>query len=213
MSGHGAEFMGGRLKAGLWGLAALLSAGIALVSYRYLIGVGPAPSGILGNLFARPWLYVHVAGAATALLVSPLQFLPRIRAKAPATHRTIGRIYMVGCLVGGAAGLIVAIGSTAGPVASIGFGGLAVSWLAANAQGWRAARSRRFADHRMWMIRSFALTFAAVTLRLYLPLSQVLGLPFLDAYRAISFLCWIPNLALAELYLRGAFSKGLTARA
>jgi len=51
------------------------------------------------------------------------------------------------------------------------------------------------------MIRSFALTFAAVTLRLYLPISAMLSIPFEEAYRAISFLCWVPNLALAELYL------------
>jgi hypothetical protein len=61
---------------------------------------------------------------------------------------------------------------------------------------------RRFVDHRAWMIRSFALTFAAVTLRLYLPLAAVLSLDFVDAYRAISFLAWVPNLVVVELYLR-----------
>ena len=57
------------------------------------------------------------------------------------------------------------------------------------------------------MIRSFALTFAAVTLRLYLPLIPLLGLSFIDGYRAVSFLCWIPNLIIAELYLRGVFTR------
>ena len=52
------------------------------------------------------------------------------------------------------------------------------------------------------MIRSFALTLAAVTLRLYLPLAAILSINFEDAYRAISFLAWVPNLLLAELYLR-----------
>jgi hypothetical protein len=51
------------------------------------------------------------------------------------------------------------------------------------------------------MIRSFALTFAAVTLRLYIPASEALGLAFEPAYLAIAFLCWVPNLAAAELDL------------
>ena len=62
----------------------------------------------------------------------------------------------------------------------------------------------RFVEHRAWMIRSFALTFAAVTLRLYLPVSFLLELNFADVYRATSFLSWVPNLLVAELYLRKA---------
>ena len=60
---------------------------------------------------------------------------------------------------------------------------------------------RRFDDHRRWMIRSWALTLAAVTLRLYLPAVMILDWPFLPWYRAIAFLAWVPNLAIAELYL------------
>lgn len=52
------------------------------------------------------------------------------------------------------------------------------------------------------MIRSFALTFAAVTLRLYLPIAQLPPSEFDAAYRAISFLCWLPSLVVAEVYLR-----------
>jgi uncharacterized membrane protein len=190
----------------LWGLAGLLSAGVALFSYRYLAGIGPMSPAILANLFARPWLDVHIAGAATALLIGPVQFLPWIRNRR-VVHRRLGRVYVVGCLVGGVGGLIVAFGSTAGPIATAGFGALAVIWIIANVQGWRSARARRFEAHRAWMIRSFALTFAAVTLRLYLPLFPLVGVSFLDGYRAVSFLAWIPNLIAAELYIRGAFSR------
>jgi hypothetical protein len=52
------------------------------------------------------------------------------------------------------------------------------------------------------MIRSYALTLAAVTLRLYLPSSQLAGLPFTVAYPAISWLCWVPNLLIAEWFVR-----------
>jgi hypothetical protein len=114
----------------------------------------------------------------------------------------MGRVYVGACLVGGVAGVILAAGSSAGPIASAGFGLLGFAWLGATLLAWRAALAKRFADHRAWMIRSFALTFAAVTLRIYLPLSFFLPMPMIEAYQAIAFLCWVPNLIVAELYLR-----------
>jgi uncharacterized membrane protein len=187
----------------LWGLAAFLSVGVALVSYRYLPEVGPIPPEVRDNLFFRPWLALHAGAAATALLVGAFQFLPRLRARRRAVHRWLGRIYATGCLVGGLSGLLLAAGTSAGPIGSAGFGGLAIAWLITTGQGWRFARARRFDEHRRWMIRSYALTFAAVTLRLYLPFPPLLGFDFMEGYRVISFLCWVPNLMLAELYIRG----------
>jgi hypothetical protein len=71
----------------------------------------------------------------------------------------------------------------------------------------------RYARHGRWMARSFALTFAAVTLRLYMPLASFLPVSGEDAYRAIAYLCWIPNLLIAELLLRTRFSSRLPAAA
>jgi len=102
---------------------------------------------------------------------------------------------------------VVAFGSTAGPIATAGFGSLAVIWIFVNAQGWRTALARRFPEHRAWMIRSMSLTFGAVTLRLYLPIAPLLGYSFMDGFRVTSFMAWVPNLILAELYLRGAFDR------
>lgn len=108
---------------------------------------------------------------------------------------------------GGTAGLVLAPGSTAGPIATAGFGSLAVIWIVVNLLGWRAAMQGRFVQHCRWMIRSWALTLAAVTLRVYLPLVMALDLPFSPWYRAIAFLCWVPNLILAEVWLRATSSR------
>ena len=185
-----------------WTLTAFLCLAIAGYSARYLLHPPRSSADALLNPFGVPWLFIHVAGAVTALVLGSLQFLPALRRGAGPPHRWIGRTYVVGCLVGGTAGLILAPGSSAGPIASAGFGGLAMIWIAVNLLGWRAAVRGRFAEHRRWMIRSWALTLAAVTLRLYLPLVMALDLPFLPWYRAISFLAWVPNLIAAELWLR-----------
>lgn len=185
-----------------WLLLTLACLGIAAYSARYLLHPPETPAQALGNPRGVPWLFIHVAGAAAALVLGSLQFLPGLRRGFGPPHRWTGRVYVAGCLVGGAAGLILAPGSHAGPIASAGFGGLAVIWIATTLLGWRAAVRGRLAEHRRWMIRSWALTLAAVTLRIYLPLVMVLDLPFLPWYRAISFLAWVPNLVVAELWLR-----------
>jgi len=186
----------------LWSIGALSCAVIALVSYRYVLGVGPAPDVVATNLLKAPWLVVHVGAAATALLTAPVQFVPAIRARFRRVHRWVGRVYAVSCVIGGAAGAILAFGASTGPISTAGFATLAVLWIAVTALAWRHARRRDFVAHRAWMLRSFALTFAAVTLRLYLPLLTILPVDFADGYRTISFLCWVPNLLAAELYVR-----------
>lgn len=191
-----------------WTLIALLSLGIAAYSARYLLNPPQTTAQALGNALGVPWLVIHVAGAVTALALGSLQFLPVLRRGAGPPHRWVGRTYVVACLVGGVAGLILAPGSFAGPIATAGFGGLAVLWITVNILGWRAAVQGRFVEHRRWMIRSWALTLAAVTLRLYLPTVMVLDLPFLPWYRAISFLAWVPNLIGAELWLRRTKKNG-----
>lgn len=193
--------MNSKVSMGLWSLAAVLSVGVAIFSYRYVAGAGPASPEILGNLFARPWLAVHAGGAATALLVGGFQFLPALRRRR-SVHRWLGRIYATGCIVGGLAGLRLAFGTTAGTFAGVGFGLLALCWLYATTQAWRLARAGRFEEHRRWMIRSFAMTFAAVTLRLYLPIAPMLGYDFMVGYRLTAWVSWIPNLILAEAYMR-----------
>lgn len=185
-----------------WILIGLLCLGIAAYSARYLLHPPQTPAQALGNPRGVPWLVIHIAGSVVALALGSLQFVPALRRGAIPPHRWTGRVYVLGCLIGGGAGLVLAPGSSAGPIASTGFGLLAVIWIAVNLLGWRAAMQGRFAEHRRWMIRSWALTLAAVTLRLYLPLIMVLELPFLPWYRAISFLAWVPNLVAAELWLR-----------
>lgn len=193
--------MTSRISKGLWGLAAVLSLGVALFSYRLLAPHPFVSAGVAANLFARPWLVVHAGMAATALLVGPFQFLPKLRARRRRLHRWMGRIYVFACLVGGGSGVALALGTTAGPLAAAGFGLLGVAWIFATAQAWRLAVAGRFDEHRRWMIRSFAMTFAAVTLRLYLPVAPILGYDFAVAYRLIAWLAWVPNLMVAELYL------------
>ncbi len=183
----------------LWGSCLL----IALGSWRFLVlGVEVSMPFVAYHLEQRPlWFFAHVGLAPVALALMPFQFWQGLRQRALTWHRWIGRAYGAAVLVSGLGGLLMALGSNSGALAAWGFGLLAVFWLGTTAIGiWHALRGR-IADHRRWMIRSAALTFAAVTLRLYLPLLfATLGEQ--AGYVLVSWACWVPNLLVAEWMLR-----------
>jgi uncharacterized membrane protein len=187
----------------LW-TATVLAVGVALGSYRYLLpGMpGAAPTVVANHFAGTGALVLHAGVSATALGLGALQFFPRFRSRRPAWHRRAGTVYVIACMIGGTAAVLLALGASTGPISSVGFGLLGVLWLGCTIQAWRYAKARDFVRHRRWMTRSYALAFDAVTLRLYLPVLAVAHIDFASGYRAISFLCWVPNLIVAELWLR-----------
>lgn len=146
-------------------------------------------------------IYTHVSASLVALALGPFQFSSRLRQQNTALHRWSGRLYIsIGVLVGGASGLYMAQFAFGGNVARIGFSLLALSWLFTGLMAYLAIRRRDIANHRRWMVRNFALTFAAVTLRIYLGLSAAAGFTFESSYPVIAWLCWVPNLIVAEWF-------------
>ena len=144
-------------------------------------------------------VYVHVFAAALALLLGPFQFSARLRRARIHLHRWMGRVYLgVGVLVGGLSGLYLSQFAFGGPVARLGFAALAASWLYTGLRAFLAIRSRSIDEHRKWMVRNYSLAFAAVMLRLYIPASVLAGADFAVAYSVIAWLCWLPNLLVAE---------------
>jgi len=142
--------------------------------------------------------FLHLFGSAIALAIGPFQLNSRLRNRFIDVHRWMGRTYVIAVLCGGTAALVLAPVSQEGLPTHVGFGMLATLWLIATGTAYRRIRAGDRVSHRRWMIRSYALTFAAVTLRIYLPLSLAFGLPFGPAYQTIAWLCWVPNLVVAE---------------
>lgn len=184
---------------GLWLFPLLIS----LVSWRFIAGgVELTMPHMLYHSLERPLaFYFHVGFAPVALALLPFQFWSNLRFRRPQIHRWLGRLYGVSILFSGVGGVFMAIGTEAGTFAAWGFGLLAVLWLTVTAYAIWLATQRRIAEHRVWMMRSAALTFAAVTLRLYLPF-LIMGFGFDLGYSLVSWLCWVPNVIVIEWFLR-----------
>ncbi len=128
---------------------------------------------------------------------------------------------LVAILIAAVAGLFLLPFNSAGAVGVAGFGLLAALWGLFAILGFRTIRRRDIAQHRAWMTRAFALTYAAVMLRVWLPLLMVLHIAagvdpdtaFTAAYVYVPFLAWVPNLVAAELIIRRSRRRALTATA
>jgi uncharacterized membrane protein len=147
--------------------------------------------------------YVHISFGGISLLSGFSQFSEKLRINKIKIHKLLGKIYMLSVFLSGTSGIFIAINATGGTISEMGFGLLAVLWLFTTVIALKSIKEKKIKAHQEWMIRSYALTFAAVTLRLWLPVvPAVLNLDFVSAYVIISWLCWVPNIIIAELIIQ-----------
>ena len=187
------------MKRSLWALVAILSLVISAygAAVLFLPHFGPPFVATLRATAFGP-LVGHIGGGLVALGIGPWQFSARLRTRRLALHRWMGRAYVVAVILGGAGGLVLSRTSQEGIVTHLGFGTLGLLWIFSTLRAYVAIRGGNDVSHRAWMTRSFALTFAAVTLRIILPLELAGGLSYHVAYQIVSWACWVPNLLVAE---------------
>ena len=155
----------------------------------------------------RAWLiafYVHVFTSCFLLLAGFTQFSSTILGRYKCVHRSVGKTYLIVLLFFSApAGLIMAFYANGGLYSRIAFLILSGLWIAFTALAWYYAVKRNFVAHRNFMIRSFALTCSALTLRLWkVGIVMIFEPGPMDAYRIVAWLGWVPNLLLAEWIIR-----------
>ena len=196
------------LKKLKWILFGILAIGIGLYPVVYfltdeLIGILSSKTpALLTNTLWNIGFYAHIIPGGIALLVGWTQFSPKIRKKRLAIHQWLGKIYVVAALIAGLAGFSIAWEATGGIVAKLGFAFLGALWVITTFGAYLHIRKGDVNKHETWMIYSYALCFAAVTLRLWMPILIPIMGEFIPAYRIIAWLCWVPNLVFAFFYTR-----------
>ena len=156
---------------------------------------------LLSNNLWNFAFYGHIILGGLALLIGWLQFSNKLRINNIKLHRTIGKTYMVSVLISGACGLVIAINATGGIASILGFLSLDIIWLGTTIFGFTTIKKGVVELHRKFMIFSYAACFSAVTLRIWLPvLTSIMG-EFIDAYRIVAWLSWIPNIIVAFIII------------
>jgi len=150
-----------------------------------------------------PAFYVHVWTSFFLLLPGFTQFSEKIRSKIPALHRAMGRLYVTVILLFAApSGFVIGLVANGGLPSRLAFCLLAGLWFLYTLMGLRAILRGDVAQHRAFLLRSFALSLSAITLRAWKWFLVFLLAPRpMDVYMVVAWLGWIPNLLAVELYL------------
>ncbi|SRR6056297_220318 len=161
---------------------------------------------LLSNVIWNIGFYGHITFGGIALLIGWMQFSKKMRANNLSRHRLVGKIYVGSALISGICGIFIGFYATGGFISAIGFILLGVLWLYTTITAYKAVRKGDIELHQGFMIYSYALCFAAVTLRIWLPLLTIGFGDFVPAYRVVAWLCWVPNVIFAYFWVR---RKGL----
>jgi hypothetical protein len=163
----------------------------------------------------RVGFYVHITSSLWVQAAGLAQFFPRWFRSRARLHRNLGKLYVASILALAApSGLILAAYANGGLVAKVGFALQCVVWGLSTWQAYCLARQRRWEEHTAWMIRSFAVTLAALSLRSesYL-LYYLLGTKPIETYLTVTWLSWTGNLVLAEVLIQAGAARRLVRQA
>lgn len=197
-----------RLWWTLWGLLAVSAVGFAVYSALPLTGDQERSAIPLDPDVPPHWaaIVVHGLPGCLALMTGPFQFVGRLRVRYPKAHRIAGRVYMVSVLVGAVAAFFAATFSVSGFSVQVAFYILSTAWIYTLVRAYQTIRRGEVQLHRIWMIRNYSLTFAAVTLRIYLLSGLALresfpSLTFEDIYHAAAWSSFAVNVLVAEYFI------------
>ncbi|MFD5830660.1 DUF2306 domain-containing protein [Lentzea sp. NPDC060358] len=201
-----------------WGLVAVLALVTAAVFVPpYLVGGTTVPGldRITPGYYTS--LVIHAVPAGIALVTGPWQFVPKLRTRYPRLHRVTGRVYLVAVVAASLAAVYSAAVTKSGFALQVAFFVLIVAWLFTAAKAYRTIRRGEVQLHRVWMIRNYTLTFAAVTLRLYqLPLialmNSVTWLEYREVYTVSAWMSLLGNVLVAEYFIVQRFLAPLARR-
>lgn len=144
--------------------------------------------------------YLHIASGPCSLLLGLILLSERFRRRFAGWHRRLGRVQVANVLLLVAlSGLGMSFRAETGGVAGFGFGTLAVATGLCVLLGWRSAVRRRFAEHRVWMLRCYVLLCSAVVLRLTAGLATITGVEGEWTYQMAAWTSWLVPLAILEV--------------
>jgi uncharacterized membrane protein len=159
-------------------------------------------STLLKDIYWNTGFYFHIILGGIALLIGWTQFNKNLRTKRIHLHRKIGNLYVATAVLSALSSLYISWFATGGWITGLGFFLLGIIWFYTTCRAFIHIRNKQVNKHQQLMIYSYAACFAAVTLRVWLPLLTVAFHDFIIAYRISAYLCWIPNIIIANYLVK-----------
>lgn len=156
------------------------------------------------------WIWmirIHILLAVISLLTGPLGVVKRLRVKSIQFHRWNGHIYVLSIFLNFIPGVYVSFFATGGWPSILGFLILNTLWLGTTILGYRYIKRKNVILHSQWMIRSFFLSFANMTIYVLVTITHnVMNFSYENSYTLAVWLCWALNLLIAEFIVRKKYS-------
>jgi len=153
----------------------------------------------------RWWLLPHGIAGACALLLGPMQFSDRLRARFRKLHRVVGRIYVAGVFVAAPLGVYIQyFEERMGNPRSFSIAAAvdAALWMTTTGIALVFILKGRVQEHRQWMTRSFAVAIVFLEVRV---IGGMGGCENLDVHanETIVWFCLAFSILSADLVLQG----------
>ncbi len=189
----------------LFPIMVVITIALSAASWHYF---GARPSGILRGkpTEVMDWLplilRIHIVCGVLALAIGSALVYTSSRSRLYNAHHWLGRGYGLSVLVSGLTAAIIAPYAIGGLISSLGFLGMTAVWLYFSTQTIYLAIKGDIIGHRKAATYSLAVTYNALTFRIFLLIPLLTSLPFIPVYRFASWASWLINLGLVAWWLR-----------
>jgi uncharacterized membrane protein YozB (DUF420 family) len=146
-----------------------------------------------------PVLLGHIGFGTIAMIAVVLQVWPWLRRNHPRVHRVSGRIYIVSALISASCALYAV--TFIDGVGRLGFTIATLIWMATTVIAYIRVRQGRYAQHRRFMLYSFALMMNGVWGVVIVNIGLELGANYESLLEAARWGGWVTNLMLVQWWL------------
>lgn len=156
--------------------------------------------------------YLHVFSSIFIIFFGLFQFNKFFIIRLPKTHKIFGYIYVILLLfISGPGALVMSFYANGGVLAQISFVILSFLWIIFTIISVFKIYKKDFINHGKWMLRSYALTLSAVSLRFFLYLFDYFKFNIgpIESYIIVAYSSWIINLGISEILIKKKFIENL----
>jgi hypothetical protein len=173
--------------------------------------LGTKTDAVLHKTHFRIAFYIHITTSLIVMGMGIFQFFPAILQNFTRFHRNMGKLYIALILLLAApSGLVLAVYANGGLAAKVGFSIQCFVWWLTTYFAFMETKQGNIAKHIDMMLRSYAVTLAAMSLRLE---SYIMYYVFetkpIETYLTVTWLSWVGNLLIIELFIYFGLGKKL----